>query len=99
MICANPDLVVERGDQLVYCAGAIAEPMRELGGEVLYAGKPHRPIYEAALALARRRSAAARSTPAACWRSATAVRTDIAGARRFGVRLPVRRPAASTPRS
>ena len=50
MLCANPDLVVERGDRLVYCAGAIADLYTKLGGEVLYAGKPHPPIYEAALA-------------------------------------------------
>ena len=49
MLCGNPDLVVERGDRLIYCAGAIADLYGTLGGEVLYAGKPHRPIYEAAL--------------------------------------------------
>ena len=53
MICANPDLVVERGDKLLYCAGALAELYRTLGGEVIFAGKPHRPIYEATLAAAR----------------------------------------------
>ncbi len=52
-ICANPDLVVERGDRLVYCAGAIAELYRELGGEVVFYGKPHRPIYERAVTLAQ----------------------------------------------
>src|SRR5215831_9211700 len=52
MICANPDVVVERGDKLVYCAGAIADPYAAAGGEVIYAGKPYRPIYEQALALA-----------------------------------------------
>ena len=50
MICGNPDVVVERGDKLVYCAGAIADLYGELGGEVLYAGKPYRPIYDLALA-------------------------------------------------
>src|ERR1700722_4043160 len=30
LICANPDIVVERGDRLIYCAGAIAELYREL---------------------------------------------------------------------
>src|SRR5262249_9905858 len=45
-VCANPDLVVERGDRLIYCAGAIADLYARIGGEVLYAGKPHRPIYE-----------------------------------------------------
>src|SRR5258706_5781068 len=52
MVCANPDLVVERGDERVYCAGAIADLYATMGGEVLYAGKPHRPIYDAGLAKA-----------------------------------------------
>lgn len=50
MICANPDIVVERGDQLVFCAGALARLYAELGGEAVLAGKPHAPMYEAARA-------------------------------------------------
>jgi HAD superfamily hydrolase (TIGR01459 family) len=50
MICANPDLVVERGQQLVYCAGALAAAYEAKGGEVSYAGKPHAPIYGRTLA-------------------------------------------------
>lgn len=50
MICANPDIVVERGDRFIYCAGALARDYGLLGGRTLIAGKPHRPIYEAALA-------------------------------------------------
>ena len=46
MICANPDLVVERGNKLVYCAGALAAAYANKGGDVAYAGKPHLPIYE-----------------------------------------------------
>jgi HAD superfamily hydrolase (TIGR01459 family) len=49
LICANPDLVVERGDRLVWCAGALARDYALLGGRVLIAGKPHPPIYAAAL--------------------------------------------------
>src|SRR5580704_14248893 len=45
MVCGNPDVVVERGPRLVYCAGAIADLYASMGGEVLYAGKPYRPIY------------------------------------------------------
>src|SRR5437879_1231621 len=52
LICANPDIVVERGDRLIYCAGAIAELYRELGGEVVFYGKQARPISERAMALA-----------------------------------------------
>jgi HAD superfamily hydrolase (TIGR01459 family) len=51
-ICANPDIVVERGHRMVYCAGAIAREYSLLGGRTLIAGKPHRPIYEASLAAA-----------------------------------------------
>jgi HAD superfamily hydrolase (TIGR01459 family) len=50
MICANPDMVVERGSQLVYCAGALAAAYEAIGGEVIYAGKPHLPIYARAFA-------------------------------------------------
>lgn len=53
-ICANPDLVVEVGDRLVYCAGALAAAYAEMGGKVTQAGKPYPPIYERALALAER---------------------------------------------
>ena len=52
MICANPDLVVLRGPKLCYCAGALAKEYEKLGGTVVYYGKPHRPIYNAALAAA-----------------------------------------------
>ena len=52
MICANPDLVVERGDRIVYCGGALAQLYEELGGTVALAGKPHAPIYERSLSLA-----------------------------------------------
>ena len=52
MICANPDLVVERGHRLIPCAGALAQVYEELGGDTLIAGKPHKPIYSASLAIA-----------------------------------------------
>lgn len=51
MLCANPDIQVERGGKLVWCAGALARLYTEMGGESLYFGKPHAPIYD----LARRR--------------------------------------------
>lgn len=50
MLCANPDLVVHRGDKLLYCAGALAQAYEALGGAVTYYGKPHLPVYESALA-------------------------------------------------
>ena len=79
MICGNPDLVVERGDKLVYCAGAIADLYGEMGGEVLYAGKPHPPIYDEALG----RIAALRGNPPPRSRVLAigdSVRTDLKGA-------------------
>ncbi|HET7085199.1 MAG TPA: TIGR01459 family HAD-type hydrolase [Rhizomicrobium sp.] len=50
MLCANPDLVVHRGDRLLYCAGSLAKAYEALGGAVIYYGKPHLPVYESALA-------------------------------------------------
>jgi HAD superfamily hydrolase (TIGR01459 family) len=84
MVCANPDLVVERGVERFYCAGAIADLYGAAGGEVLYAGKPHRPIYDAALA----KAAAVRgrtAEPARTLAIGDSLRTDITGARAFGI--------------
>src|SRR5690349_18656695 len=83
-ICANPDIVVERGDRLIYCAGAIAELYRELGGVVIFYGKPHRPIYERAMELAAERH----HHPIELKRVLAigdSVRTDLAGAHSFGI--------------
>ncbi len=44
--CANPDLQVQRGDQLVWCAGALAQDYESQGGPVTYLGKPHLPVYD-----------------------------------------------------
>lgn len=54
MVCANPDLVVQRGDKLLYCAGALAALYETMGGPVTMAGKPYAPVYEQALAEASR---------------------------------------------
>ena len=53
-ICANPDKVVRRGNQLIPCAGALAEIYSDLGGKVYMAGKPFKPIYDLALAKAQK---------------------------------------------
>jgi HAD superfamily hydrolase (TIGR01459 family) len=84
MICGNPDVVVERGDKLVYCAGAVADLYASMGGEVVYAGKPYRPIYDMALAKAE---AAARRTVARkrVLAIGDSIRTDLTGAHNFGV--------------
>ena len=83
-ICANPDLVVHVGDDLLPCAGALAVIYEDLGGAVYWAGKPHAPIYERALALAEqtRGGPVARSRILAI---GDALRTDIAGACAFGI--------------
>lgn len=84
MVCANPDLVVERGDHLVYCAGAIADLYKEMGGSVLYTGKPHRPIYDEALAkIAEIRGGAAPLSRVLA--IGDSVRTDLAGAAGIGI--------------
>jgi HAD superfamily hydrolase (TIGR01459 family) len=78
-ICANPDLVVHRGATLVYCAGSLAKRYEELGGETIYAGKPHAPIYHLARAEAERAS----GRPLEASRLlciGDAMRTDVAGA-------------------
>jgi HAD superfamily hydrolase (TIGR01459 family) len=84
MVCANPDIVVERGDELIYCAGALADAYAALGGEVLYCGKPYAPIYDAALgkAAALRGDAPPRARVLAIGDS---VRTDLKGAASFGL--------------
>jgi HAD superfamily hydrolase (TIGR01459 family) len=84
LISANPDLVVHVGDQLIYCAGAIAQAYEERGGRVLQAGKPFSPIYERALAVAEK----LRGAPVRRERIlaiSDAMRTDVAGAIDFGV--------------
>jgi len=48
MLCANPDVMVDRGDKRIYCAGALAQAYTEMGGEAHYFGKPHPPIYDLA---------------------------------------------------
>nr|WP_281503099.1 TIGR01459 family HAD-type hydrolase [Ancylobacter crimeensis] len=84
MICANPDIVVERGGDLLWCAGALCELYAELGGEVAWCGKPHPPIYDLALETAAR----LRGRPverARVLAIGDALRTDLAGALGAGV--------------
>ncbi len=84
MLCANPDIVVERGDKLIWCAGALAQVYEELGGKVIYAGKPHAPIYDLAFLTARklRGSAVAKNEVLAIGDGA---RTDLKGAALQGI--------------
>jgi len=45
LICANPDIKVRVGEKIVWCGGALAKVYEDMGGEVVFAGKPHEPIY------------------------------------------------------
>ncbi|PSL18206.1 HAD family hydrolase [Shimia abyssi] len=78
LLCANPDIVVDRGEVREWCAGALARLYTEMGGESLYFGKPHPPIYD----LARRRlSALGKSIPdSAILAIGDGPHTDILGA-------------------
>jgi len=84
MICANPDRVVEHGDRLLYCGGALADLYEARGGKILMAGKPYKPIYTEALRLAE--AAAGRPLDKArVLAIGDSVRTDAIGAATFGV--------------
>lgn len=78
LLCANPDIVVDRGDSREWCAGALARLYSEIGGESLYFGKPHPPIYD----LARRRLAALKPdiSDQAVLAIGDGIHTDIQGA-------------------
>jgi HAD superfamily hydrolase (TIGR01459 family) len=83
-ICANPDIVVERGDRLIFCAGALARDYGLMGGRTLIAGKPHRLIYEAALAAAAETLGEAVG-PADTLAIGDGMLTDVKGAAGMGV--------------
>jgi HAD superfamily hydrolase (TIGR01459 family) len=77
-LCANPDLIVQRGDKLIYCAGAIARLYESMGGETVYYGKPYPAVFEAALAEARAHGGANRPLVIG-----DGIETDILGANRL----------------
>ena len=83
LLCANPDLVVDRGTRREWCAGAVAQLYQEIGGQSLYFGKPHAPIYD----LARKRlEALGKSLPnTAILAIGDGAQTDISGARDAGI--------------
>lgn len=83
MICANPDIVVRLGDQLIYCAGALAALYQKLGGRVIHGGKPHKPIYR--LALEQLRALAPDLADRSILAIGDGLDTDIAGANRQGL--------------
>jgi HAD superfamily hydrolase (TIGR01459 family) len=83
-VCANPDLVVDVGGRIVYCAGTLAAMYEAMGGTVYWAGKPHPPIYDMARATAERLRGAP-VDPARILAIGDSVRTDIAGATGYGI--------------
>ena len=85
MICANPDLKVERAGKLGWCAGGVAAAYTALGGKVEYAGKPYAPVYKLALTrLSELRGR--RMTKERVLAIGDGITTDIAGAFEAGIR-------------
>lgn len=79
MICANPDIIVNWGGRMLWCAGALAKIYEEFGGDVIYAGKPYGPVYDLARAAIDERCGA--PTPVSkIVAVGDGVKTDIAGA-------------------
>jgi HAD superfamily hydrolase (TIGR01459 family) len=79
-LCANPDIIVQRGDKLIYCAGAIARLYESMGGAVVYYGKPYPQVFERSLAELRALGAGKRTLVIG-----DGIETDIAGANRMGL--------------
>ena len=84
LIAANPDRVVERGDRLKYCGGALADLYEAQGGRILMAGKPYRPIYAESLRMAEQ-TAGRPLDKSRVLAIGDSVRTDAIGAAGFGV--------------
>lgn len=84
MICANPDIVVNWRGQLIYCAGAVAQIYEQMGGHVIYAGKPHPAVYELAFD-AITEEAGVRIPPDRILAIGDGANTDILGANRQNV--------------
>jgi HAD superfamily hydrolase (TIGR01459 family) len=85
LICANPDLMVERGPRLVPCAGSLAEIYKSLGGTVIYAGKPYAAIYARAYeAIGRARGTCPPKDRILA--IGDGIRTDVEGAANEGLR-------------
>ena len=80
MLCANPDKQVRVGGKLYWCAGALADVYEDLGGQVIYPGKPYAPIYKLALERVAVMGAPARNI--LCIGDSPA--TDVRGARGQG---------------
>ncbi len=84
LICANPDRMVQKGDKLIYCAGALAELYESLGGRAVMAGKPHAPIYHRAMSEAEG-LLGRKPDPRRVLCIGDGVTTDVRGAERQGL--------------
>jgi len=82
MLCANPDLVVQRGGKMIPCAGAMAAAYEGIGGHVVYYGKPHKPIYDVTLGEAARIAGKPVKAPLAI---GDGMHTDLKGANGAGI--------------
>ncbi len=80
MLCANPDKQVRVGGKLYWCAGALASIYEDLGGQVIYPGKPYAPIFQLAIA----RLAEMKATPQRILCIGDSPATDVRGARLQG---------------
>ena len=78
LLCANPDMIVDRGEQRLYCAGALALAYEQAGGEVVWFGKPHRPTYVQSFHLLEE-LAGREVAPRAVLAIGDGIRTDVKG--------------------
>jgi HAD superfamily hydrolase (TIGR01459 family) len=78
MLCANPDLIVDRGEQRLYCAGSLALAYEQAGGKVVWFGKPHGPTYEQSFHLLEE-LAGREIAPQAVLAIGDGIRTDVKG--------------------
>lgn len=83
-LCANPDIIVDRGERRFWCAGALAQIYGKMGGEVFYFGKPHAPIYERAFDVIRETTGDAMD-PAKVLAVGDGPATDVKGGCDFGL--------------
>ncbi len=83
-VCANPDIVVDRGERRLYCAGALAAAYAAAGGAVRLYGKPHRPVYDLALSKLAERTGRVLD-PARILAIGDGPATDIRGANDYGI--------------